>query len=182
MTPQNSMPPVTPYLTVKGASDAIEFYKKAFGATENARLPYEDGKRLMHAEISLHGSVVLLSDEFLEHDMVRAPANESASPVAVALHFNEAGRPRQGVRARQGCRREEHGGAGRHVLGRPLRGAVRSLQSPLADARAAAAEVRRTNRTRTDNHDHVHSHRSRRSTCPPSRRRRCGVDVRSRAC
>ena len=88
MAQQNSMPTVTPYLTVKGASDAIDFYKKAFGATENARLPYEDGKRLMHAEISLHGSVVLLSDEFLEHDMVRAPANESASPVAVALHFN----------------------------------------------------------------------------------------------
>jgi PhnB protein len=89
MAQQNSMPPVTPYLTVKGANDAIEFYKQAFGATENARLPYEDGKRLMHAEISLHGSVVLLSDEFLEHDMVRAPANEKASPVAVALHFDK---------------------------------------------------------------------------------------------
>ena len=87
MAQQTSMPPVTPYLTVKGANDAIEFYKKAFGATENARLPYEDGKRLMHAEIALHGSVVLLSDEFPEHAMVRAPTNEEASPVAVALHF-----------------------------------------------------------------------------------------------
>ena len=64
MAEQTKMPPITPYLTVKGANEAIEFYKKAFGATENARLPYEDGKRLMHAEISLHGSVVLLSDEF----------------------------------------------------------------------------------------------------------------------
>jgi len=34
MARQNSMPPVTPYLTVKGANDAIEFYKQAFGATE----------------------------------------------------------------------------------------------------------------------------------------------------
>ena len=57
MAEQTKMPPITPYLTVKGANEAIEFYKKAFGATENARLAYEDGKRLMHAEISLHGSI-----------------------------------------------------------------------------------------------------------------------------
>ena len=87
MAEQNSMPPITPYLTVKGANEAIEFYKKAFRATENARLPYEDGKRLMHAEISLYGGVVLLSDEFPEHDMVAAPATVTSSPVAVALHF-----------------------------------------------------------------------------------------------
>ncbi len=87
---QDSMPSITPYLTVKGAKEAIEFYEKAFGATENARLPHEDGKRLMHAEISLHGSVVLLSDEFPEHDGVAAPANDTSSPVAVALHFKNA--------------------------------------------------------------------------------------------
>lgn len=87
MADQVQMPPITPYLTVKGANEAIEFYKKAFGATENARLPYEDGKRLMHAEISLHGGIVLLSDEFPEHDMVAAPATSKSSPVAVALHF-----------------------------------------------------------------------------------------------
>jgi PhnB protein len=90
MAEQTNMPPITPYLTVKGASEAIEFYKKAFGATENARLPADDGKRLMHAEISLHGRIVLLSDEFLEYDAVAAPANENASPVAVALHFTKA--------------------------------------------------------------------------------------------
>jgi PhnB protein len=89
MAEQNKMPPITPYLTIKGANEAIEFYKKAFGATENARLPAEDGKRLMHAEIALHGSVVLLSDEFPEHGMVTAPANENSSPVAIALHFEK---------------------------------------------------------------------------------------------
>jgi PhnB protein len=89
MAEQDNMPPITPYLTIKGANEAIEFYKKAFGATENARLPYEDGKRLMHAEISLHGSVILLSDEFPEHDMVAAPATDQSSPVAVALHFKK---------------------------------------------------------------------------------------------
>jgi PhnB protein len=90
MPEQTKMPPITPYLTVKGASEAIEFYKKAFGATENARLPHEDGKRLMHAEIALHGGIVLLSDEFQEHDAVLAPTNENASPVAIALHFEKA--------------------------------------------------------------------------------------------
>ena len=70
MAEQTKMPPITPYLTVKGANEAIEFYKKAFGATENARLAYEDGKRLMHAEIALHGSIVLLSDEFPEFSKV----------------------------------------------------------------------------------------------------------------
>jgi PhnB protein len=89
MAEQIKMPPITPYLTVKGANDAIEFYKKAFRATENARLAHEDGKRLMHAEIALHGSIVLLSDEFPEFDTVKAPANENASPVAVALHFEK---------------------------------------------------------------------------------------------
>jgi PhnB protein len=89
MAEQDYMPPITPYLTVKGANAAIEFYKKAFGATENARLPYEDGKRLMHAEISLHGSIVLLSDEFQEFGEVRAPSNKDSSPVAVALHFKK---------------------------------------------------------------------------------------------
>jgi PhnB protein len=89
MAEQTKMPPITPYLTVKGANEAIEFYKKAFGATENARLAAEDGKRLMHAEISLHGSVVLLSDEFPEYDMVGAPADDKSSPVAVALHFEK---------------------------------------------------------------------------------------------
>lgn len=89
MPEQTKMPPITPYLTIKGANEAIEFYKKAFGATENARLPYEDGKRLMHAETSLHGGVILLSDEFPEHDMVAAPANDQSSPVAIALHFEK---------------------------------------------------------------------------------------------
>lgn len=87
MAEQNSMPPITPYLTVKGANEAIEFYKKAFGATENARLPYKDGKRPMHAEISLHGGVILLSDEFPEHEIIAAPATVTSYPVAVALHF-----------------------------------------------------------------------------------------------
>jgi PhnB protein len=58
---------VTPHLVIRGAADAIEFYKTAFGATEAMRVPAEDGKRLMHAEISVNGMKVFLMDDFPEH-------------------------------------------------------------------------------------------------------------------
>jgi PhnB protein len=53
---------VTPHLVCAGAADAIEFYKRAFGATEVSRLPGKDGK-LMHASIRIGDSVVMLVDE-----------------------------------------------------------------------------------------------------------------------
>jgi PhnB protein len=55
---------VTPFLNVKGASDAIEFYKKAFGAEERARMPGPNNT-LMHAEIKIGNSVVMLSDAMM---------------------------------------------------------------------------------------------------------------------
>jgi PhnB protein len=77
---------VTPYLTVKGAAEAIAFYQKAFGAKEEMRMPAQDGKRLMHAHLSINGGALFLSDEFPEHGDVTAPKN-GQSPVAVALAF-----------------------------------------------------------------------------------------------
>jgi PhnB protein len=56
---------VTPHLTLRGASEAIEFYKKAFGARERSRMPGPDGK-VMHAEIQIGDSIVMLADEFPE--------------------------------------------------------------------------------------------------------------------
>ena len=61
------MTTVTPHLVCRNAAEAIEFYKKAFGATENARLPAEDGKRLMHVALSIHGGDLFLCDEFPEY-------------------------------------------------------------------------------------------------------------------
>ena len=58
---------VTPHLVVKDANAAIDFYKKALGATETLRMPAQDGKRLMHAEIQLNGARVFLMDNFPEH-------------------------------------------------------------------------------------------------------------------
>ena len=54
---------VTPHVVCAGAAEAIEFYKKAFGAVEGARLPGPDGK-LMHAMIRIGDSAVMLVDFF----------------------------------------------------------------------------------------------------------------------
>jgi len=61
----------TPYLTIRGAGAAIEFYQKAFGAKELFRMPGPDGK-LMHAEITIGDSRIMLADE--------SSANESQAP------------------------------------------------------------------------------------------------------
>ncbi len=54
--------PVTPYIVVDGVDAAIAFYKKAFGAEERFRLPAPDGSRIMHAEITIAGAVIMLTD------------------------------------------------------------------------------------------------------------------------
>lgn len=56
---------VLPHLTVDGAVAAIEFYERAFGAEELYRMPADDG-RLLHAQVRINGSVVMLHDEFPE--------------------------------------------------------------------------------------------------------------------
>ena len=53
---------LTPYLVMHAAADAIEFYKKAFGAVEQMRMPGPGGK-VMHAELKIGNSVLMLSDE-----------------------------------------------------------------------------------------------------------------------
>lgn len=54
---------VTPYLIVKGADKAIEFYKKAFGAEEVMRMMTPDGKSIMHAEVKIDGASVMMTEE-----------------------------------------------------------------------------------------------------------------------
>jgi len=56
------LPPLVPHLVVEGAVDALAFYSKAFGATETMRMPAEDGKRLMHAQMMVNGAAVYLMD------------------------------------------------------------------------------------------------------------------------
>ncbi|HEV7913199.1 MAG TPA: VOC family protein [Albitalea sp.] len=58
----DDMHTLTPHLVCAGAADAIEFYKKAFGAVEQARLPGPNGK-LMHAMVRIGDSALMLVDE-----------------------------------------------------------------------------------------------------------------------
>jgi PhnB protein len=85
----HNLQPVTPYLTVRGAAEAIAYYNKAFGATEITRMPAQDGKRLMHAELSINGGKVFLCDEFVEHDGPSAPQGDRPPAVAVALALDK---------------------------------------------------------------------------------------------
>ena len=73
---------VVPYLRVKGAAKAIEFYAKALGATERMRMPTPDG-RVMHAELEVAGGVFFLSDEFPEMGGATGAPNGAAS-----VHLN----------------------------------------------------------------------------------------------
>src|ERR1043165_4599382 len=68
----------TPYLCCKDATSAIEFYKKAFGATELYRIPMPDG-RIGHAELKIGGAIIMLSDEFPEMGSV-SPTTLGGTP------------------------------------------------------------------------------------------------------
>ncbi len=61
---------VTPYLIVKGASEAIEFYRRAFGAEELFRMTAPGHDRVLHAEIRIGDSVVMLADEVRERGLL----------------------------------------------------------------------------------------------------------------
>lgn len=65
---------VTPYLTLRDAAQAIDFYTRALGAEELMRMPGPGGKGVGHAEIKIGDSIVFLSDESL-HGQTRAPAS-----------------------------------------------------------------------------------------------------------
>jgi PhnB protein len=78
----NGYQPVMPYLRVKGAADAIAFYKKAFGAKERFHL--EMGDKLGHAEIDINGCVIMLSDEWPEMGIL-GPKSLKGTTVTLAL-------------------------------------------------------------------------------------------------
>jgi PhnB protein len=78
---------VTPYLIIHGAADAIEFYKKAFGATELFRFPAPDGK-IGHAEIKIGDSPIMLADEFAEMGY-KGPETPGGSPVSIMLYVED---------------------------------------------------------------------------------------------
>jgi PhnB protein len=80
----------TPYLIVSGAAKALEFYKKAFGATELFRMPQPDGK-IGHAEIQIGNSRIMLADE--HHEIgAKSPQTIGGSAVSILLYVEDADR------------------------------------------------------------------------------------------
>jgi PhnB protein len=80
---------VTPYLIVKGAAAAIDFYKQVFGAEEVMRMPMPmpDG-RVGHAELKFGDSFVMLADEFLDMDAI-SPKTLGNSPVGLLIYVGD---------------------------------------------------------------------------------------------
>jgi PhnB protein len=76
---------VTPYLTVKGGGQAIDFYTRAFGAQELERMPGPDGKTVMHATLKIGDSMVMLSDESPQAS-TRSPQTLGGSTVHLFLY------------------------------------------------------------------------------------------------
>ena len=74
---------VTAHLTIREgkAADAIDFYSRAFGAEELGRHVADDGKRVMHAHLSLNGGSLMLNDDFPEFGSAASP------PGSVTLHL-----------------------------------------------------------------------------------------------
>jgi len=78
---------VTPYLIVKNGVKALDFYKKAFKATEESRMMMPDG-RLGYAEIRVGDSMIMLCDEFPEFG-TKAPSTLGGSPVPLYLYVDD---------------------------------------------------------------------------------------------
>ena len=81
---------ITPHLVIKGASEAIEFYKRAFGAEELCRMPFPgpDGQvKLGHAELQIGNSRLFLADEFPGQG---STGPNGSSPVSIHLYVTDA--------------------------------------------------------------------------------------------
>lgn len=76
---------LAPHLTIKGAGDAIEFYKKAFGAEEMMRMNSPDESAVMYAEVKIGDSRVLISDE-MPQGCCKSPATVGATTAVVHLY------------------------------------------------------------------------------------------------
>ena len=80
---------ISPHLTVKGAPKAIEFYKKAFGATEVSRFPGPGGS-IMHAALRIGDSKFFLNDEMPMPEGGKSPASIGGTAVTINLYVPDA--------------------------------------------------------------------------------------------
>src|SRR5215471_19336553 len=79
---------VTPHLVVQDAAKAIDFYKKAFGAQETSRHMTPDGKAVMHAQLKIGDSVVMLANEF--PPMCLSPKSRGGTSVSLHIYVENA--------------------------------------------------------------------------------------------
>ena len=119
---------ITPYLCVSPATEALTWYRDHLGATETIRYTADDG-RIGHAEVTIEGATVMLSDEYPELDVV-SPTTLGGTPDDPAP---PRGRRRRRPRPGRGWRRP----GGRAAEGRGVRSAVvldgRPVRAPLDD-------------------------------------------------
>jgi len=77
----------TPYLIIKGAANALEFYKRAFGATEIMRIPAPGGT-VGHAEIKIGKAIIMLADEFPDMNC-KSPQSYGGTPVSIMVYVQD---------------------------------------------------------------------------------------------
>lgn len=84
---QAALPALAPHIVCQGATEAMDFYKKAFGARERLRIPTPDGK-LMHGEIDVNGALVLLTEESPQFGSL-SPKTLNATTVTLHLYVDD---------------------------------------------------------------------------------------------
>jgi uncharacterized glyoxalase superfamily protein PhnB len=80
---------VTASLIVRNGENAIEFYKKAFGAQELYRFPGLDGKGVMHSELKIGNSRIMLSDE-MPRENCRSPQSLGGTGIYIYMYVEDA--------------------------------------------------------------------------------------------
>lgn len=80
----------TPYLVIKGAASALEFYRKAFGATEIMRMPTPEGT-IGHAEIKIGKAIIMLADEYPDMNC-KSPQAYGGTPVSIMIYVPDVDR------------------------------------------------------------------------------------------
>src|SRR5919197_1907013 len=79
---------INPYIVVRNADRAIEFYKKAFGAEERFRMHVPDGKTIMHADLKIGDSVFMLTEESRDMKSL-SPESIGGSPVSLYVYVED---------------------------------------------------------------------------------------------
>jgi PhnB protein len=78
---------LTPYLTIKGCGEAIEFYKKAFGAVEKGRITMPNGA-IAHAEMEIEGSLLMMAEENADWGS-KSPKTLGGTAVTIGLYAED---------------------------------------------------------------------------------------------